>query len=161
MKKYIFLFTISLIVNYGYSQKQISIGASSGFTTVDKEYGVNGNFFISYNTSKNITIGIDGFFNKVNDDNKILKTNIFMPYIEGGNPERGMIKDKLYFSGIVGLGYIEQRSLIIKENASTIFFGTKLNYKLSQKFLIGIKSGYYFSKLDNVIIGNLFLTYKI
>ena len=72
-----------------------------------------------------------------------------------------MIKDKLYFSGIVGLGYIEQRSLNIKENASTIFFGTKLNYKLSQKFLIGIKSGYYFSKLDNVIIGNLFLTYKI
>ncbi|WP_298397318.1 hypothetical protein [Flavobacterium sp.] len=161
MKKYIFILIICLIVNYGYSQKGISFGASSGFTTVDKEYGINGNFFIGYNTSKNIIIGLDGLFNEVSENNIIIKTNILMPYVEGGIPEKGMIKEKLYFSGIIGLGFIEQKALNFEENSGTIFLGTKLNYKLSQNFIVGIKTGYYFSKLDNVIIGNLFLNYKI
>ena len=160
MKKNIFLCAF-LFMNFCYSQNNFNVGLSGGFSSIKKGNGTNENFYFGYNTSKNITIGIDGVINQVKVDGITLKNNIILSYIEGGIPEKGMIKDKLYFSGIVGLGYIEQKIININENTGTIFIGTKLNYKLYQNFLIGIKSGYYFSKLDNIIIANLFLTYKL
>lgn len=160
MKKSILLSTF-LFMSFCYSQNKYSIGISGGFANIKKENGINENFFFGYNTSKNITIGIDGVISQLKVDGITLKSNIILPYIEGGIPEKGMIKDKLYFSGIVGIGYMEQKVLNDDKNSGTLFLGTKLNYKLSQDFLIGIKSGYYFSNLDNVIIGNLFLTYKL
>ena len=90
-----------------------------------------------------------------------INTTVFMPYIEGGIPEKGMIKDKLYFSGILGSGYMEQKNAVENRNAITVFAGTKVNFKLSEKVILGLKSGYYFSKFDGVIMANLFLEYKL
>ena len=160
MKKCFFIGAL-LLLNICYSQSKFSIGASSGFTTIDKTYGINENFFVGYNTSKNITLGIDALFNQMKVDGISINTTIFMPYIEGGIPEKGMIKDKFYFSGILGSGYIEQKNVVETRNAITVFAGTKVNYKLSEKVIVGLKSGYYFSKFEGVIMANLFLTYKL
>ena len=160
MKKKFFVGALFLL-NICYSQSKFSIGVSSGFTTIDKTYGINENFFIGYNTSKNITLGVDGFFNQMKINGLTINTNVIMPYIEGGIPEKGMIKDKFYFSGILGSGYMEQKNEFDSRNAITIFAGTKVNYKLSEKVIVGLKSGYYFTKLNDVIMANLFLTYKL
>ena len=160
MKKCFFIGAL-LLLNICYSQSKFSIGASSGFTTIKKTYGINENFFVGYNTSKNITLGVDAFFNQMKDDGVSINTTVLMPYIEGGVPEKGMIKDKFYFSGILGSGYMEQKNTIETRNAITVFAGTKVNYKLSEKVIVGLKSGYYFSKFDGVIMANLFLAYKL
>ena len=160
MKKCFFIGSL-LVLNICYSQSKFTIGASSGFTTINKTYGINENFFVGYNTSKNITLGVDGFFNQMKVDGVSINTSVFMPYIEGGIPEKGMIKDKLYFSGILGSGYMEQKNAVENRNAITVFAGTKVNFKLSEKVILGLKSGYYFSKFDGVIMANLFLEYKL
>lgn len=56
---------------------------------------------------------------------------------------------------------MEQKSSLEKGTTATIFFGTKLNYNLSEKIVAGVKAGCYISNLENVIIGNMFLTYKL
>ena len=161
MRKYSFIGAL-LLLNVCYSQNKFSIGASGGFTTIEKTYGINENLFIGYNTSKNITIGIDGMINQMKVNGTTINTTAIMAYIEAGNPSKGLIKDKLYFSGIIGLGYLGQSNTAdASQSTGTYHFGAKVNYKISEKVLIGIKSGYYFSKIDNIIIANFFLTYKL
>ena len=160
MKTAFLYLAIILLPLISFSQSKFSSGLSMGLISIDKENGLNENFYIGYNTSKNITIGIDGMISKIDVGNISVKTNSVIGYIEAGVPDRGIVKGKLYFSGILGLGYIEQKNDFFNVNAGCFFAGTKFNYLISPKIVLGIKSGYYISKLDNAIIANLFCTYK-
>ena len=142
------------------SQSKFSSGISSGLIYANKVNGLNENLFIAYKTSKNIDIGVDALFGEIKFNNATFKTNTFLGYIEAGNAEKGFLKNKFYFSAIIGFGYVEQKIDVSKNSTGTFFAGTKLNYNLRNNCLLGIKSGYYFSNLENVIIANIFFTYK-
>ena len=159
MKKYIITIML-LLLNISYAQNKFSFGVSSGFTKINSTYAINQNLYIGYNTSKNITLGIDLFRNHAIEESTSIKTIIIMPYLEGGIPESGMIKDKFYFSGVVGSGLLSKVSSDDNKKTLAIFVGTKVNYKLLDNFLIGLKFCYYYSNLQGVTISNLFLTYK-
>lgn len=143
-----------------YSQNKFNSGLSIGLISIDKNDGLNQNIFFAYNTSKNISIGIDGMVSKVDINSTSLKTNSLLGYIEACNPERGIIKNKLYFSGIIGFGYLEQKTELKKLDSGTAFVGTKFNFKISENFITGVKTGYYINSHENVIIANLFLNFK-
>lgn len=138
-----------------FSQSKISIGLSSGILSIDKTNGLNENLYLSYNTSDNISVGIDGMIGKVKEN----KTLSVIGYLEAGNSSKGIIKDKLFFSAIVGAGYMEN-NLSDKITFVTAFAGTKFNYKPTFNFSTGIKSGYYVNKQKNALLANLFISYR-
>lgn len=152
----LFLFSCT----FSFSQDKFNSGFGFGVISIDKNNGINENLFFAYNTSKTITVGIDALISKIDFNSNSLKTNSIIAYIEACNPERGIIKNKLYFSGIIGFGYLEQKNDFKYLDSGTAFVGTKFNYKVSDKFLTGIKSGYYINSHENVIISNLFLNFK-
>lgn len=160
MKTTILCFLILLSPVICLSQSKFSSGISTGLISINKENGLNENLFIAYKTSKNIDIGVDATFGQIKLNDNTFKTNLFLGYIEAGNADKGFFKNKFYFSAIIGLGYTEQKIDVSKNSTGTFFAGTKLNYNLNKNCLLGIKSGYYFSHLENVIIANLFFTYK-
>lgn len=96
MTKFLFIVTL-LIANLGYSQDILSIGVSGDFATVGKEYGVNENLFLGFNTSKNITLGLDGLMSKVTVDGNSLDTKSLLAYIEGGFPQQGITEISFIF----------------------------------------------------------------
>lgn len=161
MQKQILLLVFFIIPLITFSQKKISIGESSGLISISKENGLNQNISLGYNTSKNIIVGVDAMIGKINNGNYSAQTTSFLAYIEGSAQDKGTIKNKLFFSGILGLGYLDKKNDLFNQNAICAFGGSKLNYKPNENIIFGIKSGYYISKLENVIIANLFITYHL
>lgn len=154
----IFLIIIAFIP-VSLTAQNFSVGASFGLLSVDKNNGINGNLFAAYHFNDKISFGADALLGNGESD---LKTSAYIAYVEAGNPNWSLDnKNIVYFSGILGLGQVEQKINSYKENAFSFYAGTKININLNPKFIFGIKSGIYLSKLDNdPIMANLFFTYK-
>jgi hypothetical protein len=159
MKKLTTLIIITLFPICIHAQK-FSAGASAGLISVDSNTGINGNIYLAYNINDKISVGVDGLLGEGEED---LKTTAFLAYVEAGNPSWGLDKKNVfYFTGILGLGYVETKIPNFEEDAFSFFAGTKLNINVNPKFIFGIKSGIYLSELDNdPIIANIFFTYKL
>ena len=155
------IITFILIVLFPFSifSQKISVGSSLGLISVDNNNGFNGNLSAAYNLNDKISIGGDVLFGNGESN---FKTSAYMAYIEAGSSSWSLDdKHIFYFSGMLGLGNVEKKVENFKEDAFTFYAGTKLNINLNPKFIFGVKSGIYLSKLDyNPILANLFFTYK-
>lgn len=158
MKFYITQVFIFLLPVCVFGQK-FSTGASIGLISIDNNNGVNGNLYVAYHLNDKISIGGDALFG--NGESKLI-TNAYMAYVEAGNSSWSLdSKHIFYFSGILGLGNVEEKVESFKEDAFAFYAGTKINVNLHPNFIFGIKSGIYLSKLEyDPIIANLFFTYK-
>lgn len=153
------IFIVVALSPIGLFAQKFSAGASTGLISVDNNNGMNGNLYAAYHLSDKISLGADALLSEGESD---LKTSAYMAYVEVGNPTWSLDnKNILYFSGMLGLGYLEEKVNNYKEEAFSFYAGTKINLNLNPKFIFGIKSGIYLSKLDkDPIIANLFFTYK-
>ena len=158
MKSITTLLIITIFPVCMFAQK-FSAGAGGGLIAIDNNNGFNSNLYLAYNLNNKIAIGADALF--ANGENN-LKTGAYIAYVEAGSSSWSIDnKHIFYFSGIIGFGNIEEKLESFKKNAATIYVGTKINVNLNPKFIFGIKSGMYLSKLDYIpIMGNLFFTYK-
>ncbi|MFT4061207.1 MAG: hypothetical protein QM642_02500 [Edaphocola sp.] len=158
MKTFKILIIVALFPVGLFAQK-FSAGASAGLITVDKNNGFNGNLYAGWHLNDKISLGADALLSERGLD---FKTNAYMVYVEAGNPTWSLDnKNIVYFSGMLGLGYVEENVKPYKEGAFSFYAGTKINLNINPKFIFGIKSGIYFSKLDDdPIIANLFFTYR-
>lgn len=157
--KSIKIFIVIVLFPIGLFAQKFSAGVSAGLISVDENNGFNGNIYVAYYLNDKISLGTDALLSEGESD---LKTNAFLAYVEAGNPTWSLDnKNIVYFSGMLGLGYIEEKITNYKEDAFTFYAGTKININLNPKFVFGIKSGIYLSKFDkDPIIANLFFTYK-
>jgi len=156
MKKVIVVLSVLLPVLL-FSQEKISIGGSAGLVRIKKEMGFNGNVFAGYDLSEAISIGADVLLGDVSG----IETQALLGYVEAGSPKWSLDSgSRVYFTGVLGLGSLSLKVADVSENAFTFFAGTKVNVSLSPKYIFGIKSGFYMSKLDTIGVANLFFTYK-
>jgi|GEM_PF-3120730 len=159
MKTFKIIIITTLLPVCLFAQK-FSTGVSTGLISVDNNNGFNGNLYAAWHLNDKISLGVDALISEGELD---LKTNAYMAYVEAGNPTWSIDnKNIVYFSGMLGLGYLEEKvKSYKKEDAFSFYAGTKINLNLNPKFVFGIKSGIYLSKLDDdPIIANLFFTYK-
>lgn len=161
MKKINLLIIILLLfANNTYSQKGITIMGSGGILSIDKENTFNINSSISYNFNSKYSIGAEILNSKFDTNFSELKVAYYLLYGEYSMPNNGFIKDKLYFSLILGAGMSQQKNDVINNEDFAGMIGVKLNYKVTDKTKIGLKSGFYFADFDNSIVNNLFISYR-
>lgn len=140
-----------------FSQGKISVGGGAGLVGIKKETGFNGNVFAGYALNKTISIGADVLLGDVSG----VETQALLGYVEGGSPKWSLDSgNKVYFSGVLGLGNLSFKVADISESAFTFFAGTKVNVDLDPKYVFGIKTGVYMSKLETMSVANLFFAYK-
>jgi len=141
-----------------FSQEKISIGGSVGLVGVKKEMGFNGNVFASYALNETISLGADVLLGGISG----IETQALLGYVEVGSSKWSLDKgNKVYFSGVLGIGSLSFKVIDVSESAFTFFAGTKVNVSLNPKYVFGIKSGIYMSKLETMSVANLFFTYKL
>ncbi len=162
MKKINFLIIIILLLfaNISYSQKGITIMGSGGVLSIDKENTFNINSSISYNFNSKYSIGAEILNSKFDTNSSDFKVDYYLLYGEYSMPNKGFIKDKLYFSLLLGAGMSIQKNDIINNEEFAVMIGAKLNYKVTDNTKIGLKSGFYFADFDNSIVNNLFISYR-
>ena len=162
MKKNNFLIIIFLLlfINFTYAQKGVTILGSGGVLSIDKEHNFNINSSISYSFNSKYSIGVEILNSKFNTSISDVKVEYYLLYGEYSMSNIGFIKDKLYFSLLLGSGMSLQKNDFVKNEEFAMMLGTKLNYKVTKNTIIGWKSGFYLAQFDNAIVNNLFISYR-
>lgn len=144
-----------------YGQEKFTIGGGGGLLAVDGESGYNFNLFTNYKVWKDVGLGVDTWYGEVED------TNLLSAHLVGEFyfSKEFLDIDNLTLGTYVGPGIVQVSfdEIDVTEDYFSFLSGVNINYNLSSKLSLGLRTSYQFTDNDlgdNVITCDLYLSYS-